>query len=240
MNLYVSENWTYEEISQRKNAYKYSLGLTYQLIWGMTYTTCKETFQQESVKALLNSNEHFDLVFTSSSFGQESMLVFGHRFKAPTITLQGFALYKAVDMDAGNSLEIATIPDYGSAVTTDQMTFRERLMNFISTIITLLSYYNYHLPSQENLIKQYVGQDYPPLKEMVSNISLYLLNSHRVIEYIRPYTPNIIPIGGVSFTADRISLPQVIIYRVIVSSTNIHVFQLRLIFNIITLASHLY
>lgn len=206
---------TYEEISQRKNANKNSLGHSYQLIWQLTYTTCKETFQQESVKALLNSNEHFDLVFTSSSLGQESMLVFGHRFKAPTITLQGFSLYKAVDLGAGNSLEIATIPDYGSVVTTDQMTFRERLMNFISTIITLLAYYNYHLPSQEKLIKEHVGQDFPPLKEMVTNISLYLLNTHRAIEYIRPYTPNIVSIGGVSFTADRISLPEVINYRVV-------------------------
>lgn len=179
----------------------------------MTYKICEETFQQENVKRLLNSNEHYDLVITSSSFGQESMVVFGHKFKAPTVTLQGFTTFNGVNMDAGNALSLATIPEMGSIVTSDHMSFTERLLNFLANMITLTAYYNYQVPKHDKLIRQHYYQDAPPLKEMLTNNSMYFINTHPAIEYVRPYTPNIIPIGGITISTDRTTLPKVREYK---------------------------
>lgn len=106
-------------------------------------------------------------------------------------------------------MSIATIPDCSSLVTTDQMTFSERFLNFISGVIGLFRYYNVVLPRHEILIRQQYNQDFPPLVDMVTNVTLYLINTHPAIEYVRPYSPNIIPIAGITSSSYRVVLPQV-------------------------------
>lgn len=91
-------------------------GVGFNAVWRMLYLICEQTFEHENIKSLLNSNEHFDLVITESTFGQESMLVFGHKFNAPTITIQGFVLWSVINRAAGNSLSISSIPDFASTV----------------------------------------------------------------------------------------------------------------------------
>ncbi|XP_046684812.1 UDP-glycosyltransferase UGT5-like [Homalodisca vitripennis] len=136
------------------------------------------------------------------------MLVFGHRFSAPTVTLQTFSSWSGINKNAGNALSIAFIPDTISYIASDQMSFHERFLNFISTVTTLFMYYNHQLPLQDNVLKENYKMDAPPVADMVSNVSLYLINTHPTVEYAQPYTPNIIPVGGIVIEPDRTSLPQ--------------------------------
>ncbi|KAG8268484.1 UDP-glucuronosyltransferase 1-1 [Homalodisca vitripennis] len=136
------------------------------------------------------------------------MLVFGHRFRAPTVTLHTFSSWSGINRDAGNALSIASIPDISSVVATDQMSFVDRFLNLISILTTLFMYYNHHLPLQDNILKENYKLDAPPVADMVSNVSLYLINTHPTVEYAQPYTPNIIPVGRIVIEPDRTSLPQ--------------------------------
>lgn len=67
-----------------------AVGSGLKALQDLAYDVCEETFKNENIKALLKSNQQFDLVVTEASMGMESLLVFGHKFKAPTVTLQGF------------------------------------------------------------------------------------------------------------------------------------------------------
>ncbi|XP_046684815.1 UDP-glycosyltransferase UGT5-like isoform X2 [Homalodisca vitripennis] len=204
-----SQNWTFDQFAQilKKSDSMWPNPFEFMDVWHNMKAICEETFQHESVKKLINSNEHFDLVIIESSFGQESLLVFGNRFGAPTVTMQGFSGIPALNTDAGNALSIATIPEM-TLVATDNMTFVQRLLNLLSITCFLLLYYNYQLPIQDKILQEYYIQDAPSIGELVGNVSLYLINSHPAVEYPRPYTPNIIPIAGITISPDRTPLPK--------------------------------
>ncbi|XP_046679078.1 UDP-glucosyltransferase 2-like [Homalodisca vitripennis] len=88
------------------------------------------------------------------------------------------------------------------------MTFVQRLFNFVSITCSLFLYYNYQLPAQDKILREYYIQVAPSVAELVGNVSLYLINSHPAVEYPRPYTPNIIPIAGITISPDRTPLPK--------------------------------
>lgn len=184
-------------------------GLIWLNIWNLLYPICRETFENENIKKLLQSNEHFDLVVTSSTFGQESMLVFGHKFKAPTVTLQGNLHSMMLNRDAGNDLVMATIPDSFSFAFSDRMTFTERLRNFVSTSVTLFLYYFSHLPKHNRLLEMYYASDSVSVGELTTNVSLTLVNTHPAVFYPHPFTPNIIPIAGIVIDPKKPPLPKV-------------------------------
>lgn len=183
--------------------------ISFTSIHEKTLTVCEDTFEDKNIQKLLKSNEHFDLVFTESTFGQESMLVFGHKFGAPTITLHTMGPDPLQKMDAGLSLSLAYIPNFMATVSTDRMTFTERMSNVLLTTARLLHYYMYQLPLQDKLMRKYYCPSVPPIEDMLRNISVYLTNSHPAVEYTQPYTPNIIPVAGINISPDRTPLPQV-------------------------------
>ncbi|XP_046677862.1 UDP-glycosyltransferase UGT5-like isoform X2 [Homalodisca vitripennis] len=204
------QKWTFEEFLQaaKMSNSTWHNPFIFLNIWRRTNLMCKEIFQQESIKNLIHSKEHFDLVITESTFGQESMLVFGNLFGAPTITIQGLSRVPALNRDAGNAMSIASVPETTSVVATDNMTFVQRLFNFVSITCSLFLYYNYQLPAQDKILREYYIQVAPSVAELVGNVSLYLINSHPAVEYPRPYTPNIIPIAGITISPDRTPLPK--------------------------------
>ncbi|XP_054282474.1 UDP-glycosyltransferase UGT5-like [Macrosteles quadrilineatus] len=202
-------NWDFKEMIKHSDSMDNFFGLAWLHIWNFMLPICDEILKSDSIKNLLNSNDHYDLVLTTATFGQESMLVFGHKFKAPTITLQAFRHSTFLNRDAGNDLMIASIPDSMSFAFTDKMTFLERFRNFCSSFSTLFLYYFWYLPSQESVVKKYYNSpDLPSLSEMTANVSLTLINTHPAVSYPQPFTPNTVPIGGITISPERIPLPQ--------------------------------
>lgn len=178
--------------------------------WPFLDAVCNDTFQHKNIQRLLKTDEKFDLVFTASSFGQESMNVFGHKFDSPTITLQGFAYSSILNHPAGNVLSIATIPDTMSFLFSNQMSFVERFRNLVSVTLSLFKLYTVHLPKQDAILNQYYKvPNVPTVAEMISKVSLTFVNANPAVEYPIPYTPNFVPIAGISIVPERKPLPQV-------------------------------
>ncbi|KAG8332803.1 UDP-glucuronosyltransferase 1-1 [Homalodisca vitripennis] len=199
------DNLTYEEI-ERQLPRGSVFGLAALRVWEFSNIICEDTFQQKNIRKLIESKDHFDLVITASTF--DSILVFGHKFNAPTIVSQAFAYYSTMNREAGNALSIATVPDSLSFLFMSQMTFVERLQNFISVSLTLFYYYSFQLAKQDAIIKKYYQYPGTPnAAKMVSDVSLILLNVYPPLDS-QPYTPNIVPIGGISVASDRVVLPQ--------------------------------
>lgn len=138
------------------------------------------------------------------------MNVFGHKFDSPTITLQGFSYSSILNNPAGNVLSIATIPDTMSFLFSNQMSFVERFRNLVSVTLSLFKLYTVHLPKQDAILSQYYKvPNVPTVAEMISKVSLMFVNANPAVEYPIPYTPNIVPIAGISIVPERKPLPQV-------------------------------
>lgn len=82
---------------------------------------------------------------------------------------------------------------------TDNMSFGDRLYN---TAITVYDWYlrnfNY-IPSAERMAQKYFADfaPLPPLNDIISNVSVVLVNSHRATSPPRPSLPSIISVFNI-------------------------------------------
>lgn len=74
----------------------------------------------------------------------------------------------------------------------DNMSFSERWYNTIITVFDAFVRNWIHLPNEEQLAQKYFAHlaPLPPLNEILRNISLNLVNTHRAITPPRPSMPS--------------------------------------------------
>ncbi|XP_046675209.1 UDP-glycosyltransferase UGT5-like [Homalodisca vitripennis] len=179
------------------------------MLWQAPQVKCAAFLRDEKIQELLHSQKTFDLVISEATRVEESMLVFGHVFNAPTISLWSTGPLPVLNSLTGNSISIAYAPDYTTFTFTSKMTFLERVKNLWATLLSLTFYHLFHLPRQEEFVKKYLPDlDIPPLEVLARNVSLTLINSHPTISYPQPYTPNMIPIAGAHIRQRNATLPQ--------------------------------
>ncbi|XP_046678525.1 UDP-glycosyltransferase UGT5-like isoform X1 [Homalodisca vitripennis] len=168
----------------------------------------EKTFENNKIQELIKSKEHFDLIFLETSFAQEPLLAFGHKFKAPVITLHPFGSFSLINTIIGNPLCLAYVPDF-SLAHSNRMTFYERAINSYSILKTLYLYHYEYLPSLDTYTRQmFLDPTLPPVVDMLRNTSLVVNNAHRTVHYAQPYTPNLLPVGGIHLSRQRTPLPK--------------------------------
>lgn len=74
----------------------------------------------------------------------------------------------------------------------DDMSFAERWHNAIVTFYDWLKRNIVHLPSEQELAEKHFSHlaPLPPLEELMNNISIVLVNSHRAIKPPQPLMPS--------------------------------------------------
>ncbi|XP_054281928.1 UDP-glycosyltransferase UGT4-like [Macrosteles quadrilineatus] len=179
------------------------------LLWSRSSAFMKNLKDNKDFQQLLKSNEKFDLIFLEALFAQESLFSLGHKFKAPIINLQPFGAFSLVNRASGNSLNLAYIPDVAFP-SSNHMSFYERTLNAYSILSTLFKYYFYFIPSQDQYMRElFNDSSLPPLSELMQNwLALTFSNAHPYVHYAQPYTPNIIPIGGIHLAKELNPLPE--------------------------------
>ena len=106
----------------------------------------------------------------------------------------------------GAPLEYASVPNYLSDFN-NQMTFLERLMNVLTgEMIKPLQ--NYYFAKQLEAIVQREFPGVRSMAELEGEPSLYIINTHPVINWPRSLPPTILPIGALHVTQPK-PLPQV-------------------------------
>jgi len=90
----------------------------------------------------------------------------------------------------------------------DHMSLYERLLNvaFLAYERLLLDYY--YLPGQEQLYKEFFPGNKRCFYEMRRNASLVLINQHVSLSFPRPYSPNMIEVGGMHIDGKLSPLPE--------------------------------
>lgn len=148
----------------------------------------------EEMQKLLNSKTKFDAIimlypFTEPFFGM------AHHFNAPIILFTSVGINTMVNTIAGNINPYSYVPNAASTMS-DTMSFIERVLNTLMGVAFELINTFLIFPEQKSASAKYFPNA-PPLEELIKKyVSLFLINSHYSTETPRPYTPNLIQIGG--------------------------------------------
>ncbi|XP_046659554.1 UDP-glycosyltransferase UGT5-like isoform X1 [Homalodisca vitripennis] len=180
-----------------------------KFLWDFSMTILENLLHNQNITNLIESDEKFDLVVLEAIFAQEALLAFGHRFNAPVINLHTFGAFSPINAVSGNSLALGYIPDYPLSFS-NRMSFYERILNVYSATTSLHYYYSQYLPGQEAFARSmFKDPSMPPLIEQLHNISLFVNNINPYVHYSRPYTLNMVAVGGIHLSSERKPLPQV-------------------------------
>ncbi|XP_018579879.1 UDP-glucuronosyltransferase 1-8 [Anoplophora glabripennis] len=163
-----------------------------------------KTLEHPNLKKLLNSNEHFDAVIIEQ-FNDDALKVLAYHYKAPLILFSTITVNAWVNFLVGNPAPPSYIPEIFLSYTS-QMTFRQRLVNWLFFISSELNRQLFFFPAQNKMMKEHFP-DAPDLSILNYNASLVLVNSHESINQPVPHVPNMIDIGGFHVSATK-ELPK--------------------------------
>ena len=77
------------------------------------------------------------------------------------------------------------------------MNFWERSLNFYNHFFDWLLLDDIGINAEESLISNVFGPEFPPLRQIASNISLVFVNSNQFLEFPRPISNKVVNIGGI-------------------------------------------
>ncbi|XP_011629710.1 UDP-glucuronosyltransferase 1-9-like [Pogonomyrmex barbatus] len=133
-------------------------------------------------------------------FAAPCYLAFARHLKVPMVGTVASVFHDWLNEVSANPMGTAYVPSMFS-MHNQHMNFKERLTNF------LLSHYlswqmHYYTNIQLKYVKEHFGIDVPHIKDLYSDISLYLVNSHHTLNGIRAMTTNVIEVGGLHLSDD--------------------------------------
>ncbi|XP_017837392.1 UDP-glucuronosyltransferase 2B31 [Drosophila busckii] len=169
------------------------------LFWNIGLMTTEHALQDVQLRQLINSqNEHFDLVIIEQFF-HEALLMFGHKFNCPIVTIGTLGYADNMDHAMGIVTPWSVIPHL-VLPHTDQMSFAQRAYNSYLSLYDAIMRRWYYLPKMQALAVKYFGEsikgELPNVLQLERNISLMLINSHRSVDLPRPSMPGLISVGG--------------------------------------------
>ncbi|XP_037732288.1 UDP-glycosyltransferase UGT5 isoform X2 [Drosophila subpulchrella] len=182
--------------------------LTQKLIdhYQMGFRITRGLFEDPNFQELLKSNQSFDAVICET-FYNDAHYGLAEHFNAPLIGLStGGGLTFITDM-VGSPAPASFVPHIMLPFN-DHMSLYERLLNvaFLAYERLLLDYY--YLPGQEQLYKEFFPGNKRCFYEMRRNASLVLINQHVSLSFPRPYSPNMIEVGGMHIDGKLSPLPE--------------------------------
>lgn len=115
------------------------------------------------------------------------------------------------------------------------MSFWRRLVNFYEVWKQMYSWVNVHIPIEDALAKKYLGEDLPHIDDITKNMSIYLVNKHPALSYIRFEQPNVILFHGFHIAKVPPALPKVYHTKIYV-----YVYNFLMLLNKIYLRCNIY
>ncbi|XP_044314851.1 UDP-glycosyltransferase UGT5-like [Drosophila rhopaloa] len=175
-------------------------------VYDMGIEITERLLSEPSVIELMNSNQTFDAVI-SEVFVNEAHFGLAEHFKAPLIGLGPFGAISWNTDLVGSPSPPSYVP---SALLkfSDHMTLVERVGNlaFLTYEYVFLNYF--YLPRQEVIYRKHFPNNKQDFYEMRKNTALVLLNQHVSLSFPRPYSPNMIEVGGMHINRKRQPLPK--------------------------------
>ncbi|KAL1491840.1 hypothetical protein ABEB36_012375 [Hypothenemus hampei] len=152
------------------------------------------TFDDPKVQQMIHSGEKFDAVILEQ-LTNDAHKVFAHIFNCPLIILSSMGPNSWVNDLVGNPSPVSYAAHFTVGDFSKDLSIYNRASNLVAYIGDYLLSNFYFLPKQDAVMRQYFP-DAPPIKNLQTNVSLILLNSHTSLYPALPLVPNMVEIGG--------------------------------------------
>ncbi|KAL7302507.1 hypothetical protein TKK_0005149 [Trichogramma kaykai] len=156
---------------------------------------------QKLIETYRNKNSTYDVI-VMQPYVAACFLAFGRYLNLPIVTVETLRMTDWTYSSFG-SPHYPAIMSSAYAGFSAPMSFGERLKNFL---ITNYMHYGFYwlVKNQDKYVKQYFGDDYPSTGELLKDVDLMLINYNQMLHGVRPYTPAIVPVGGLHIdTSER-------------------------------------
>ncbi|KAH8281700.1 hypothetical protein KR054_002412, partial [Drosophila jambulina] len=168
-------------------------------------------YEQPEIQAVINAKDKiskYDLLLTEQFF-HEGLLMLGHIHQIPIVTMSTSKEDNFFSQISGIVYPWSYVP-HALMGYTDRMTLWERIGNvFVSgfdDLVRELSFYPQHDAVLEKHFSKLMDR-VPPVKELMRNISVILVNSYMPLSPAAPTSYNVIQVGGLHIQPAK-TLPE--------------------------------
>lgn len=179
-----------------------------------------KVFNHPDLQELFSSDVKFDLVI-AELWNSDVFLGFADKFKAPVVVMSSSALIPW----GSDRFGLPDNPAYVKTVFLEVMgnlNFQQRLYNSYQLVVSKLAYTWFFNPLSERIARRHFGDSLPPLEVLARDTSLLLVNTHHSLHGVRPFTPQVIQVGGLHIKEPK-PLPKVSLFSLteLTSSLNL-------------------
>jgi glucuronosyltransferase len=179
-------------------------------LWNYGLQTTKFALDSPVVKNFIETDRsQYDLVITEQ-FQQEAFNMFAFKYNCSLISIGTLDYSDYIDRARGVLTPWSHVPHFLSYFS-DNMSFIQRLKNFLYSIYDVLGRKLYYMPNQTKLarlafksIAKERGCRLPTIQDLESKISLHLMNSHLALSSPRPKMPGMVDIAGIHIKPPKV------------------------------------
>lgn len=156
---------------------------------------CEKSLSAEVTKKLVNPDNKFDLIIMEF-LNTDCMAGFSYLFNAPLIGICSAGMNSFLNARVANPASPAYIVNL-LLEAHPNMGFIDRLANTLFYLGMEMVYKFKMEPENEKVTRKYFGDEMPPLRAIMENSSLILINEHVSLNTAKPFVPSVIPVGGI-------------------------------------------
>ncbi|XP_034947118.1 UDP-glucuronosyltransferase-like [Chelonus insularis] len=166
------------------------------------WESCEAVLRDKSSVARIrrpDANENYqadtswDVAILDGAF-PECLLGILHGENVPTMMLNTVALYSGSIARQGNPSPWSIVPYFGKGYTQD-MNFFERITNVACLAILQIMHWVMTTGFLQPTLRKYLGDQVPDVRELITEVSVTLQNSHYSVGESMPYLPNVVNVA---------------------------------------------
>lgn len=168
---------------------------------------CHALLTNDGVKNLIESGAKFDVALIEQ-FNSDCLLGLVHKLGVPAVGITSDTImpwhFERFGIPTNPSFVPCHHQGYGI-----QPNFLQTVSSFITCAALRLGYDTLSTSPTQDILKQHLGNDLPPLNDMINNISVLLVNSYYATHGGILLPPNVIEVGGLHLKKTHNKLPEV-------------------------------
>lgn len=164
------------------------------------------------VQKFLNTHKSDDFDVVLCEVWDSALIGLTYKFKTPFIGISSIDGSLQMHDCMGNPTHPVLFPEM-LFPHFDQVPFWLRLASFLYPLVYKVVTWN-GLLKEDELIRRYIGQDFPTMNQIRCNMDLLFVNTNPVLQKVRPLNPSTVAIGGGIHLDAPKELPEVSIYYI--------------------------
>lgn len=140
----------------------------------------------KNVREFLEKDNAFDVCVVESNY--PAVLGFAAKFGCSLVVTSSTGFPKPY---------LEAVNNFPSSASPNTTKLFDKVLNSLYSIYEQVYYKTVVLPTQDKIVRKYLGEDLPYLGDLQKNTSLVLVNRNPVLDDVLPLLPHVVDIGGI-------------------------------------------